>query len=431
MPEEKQDRERAENASGQNEDTTAIDSSGLSAPRIPPMAIPRAEWQRSLLESTQAMKALDSLGGIGSVQKQIQESMKAIGGLGHLDRIGSLQRDIQEAMRGITEIGHLDRMGAWQRDMQSSMRGITGVGGFDGIGNWQRNFQESMRAMTGIGVPSSIGAIQKILASSPLQNVLDLHAKTWLGYSKALTAFDSLHLQLPNLVALTEMLQGYDSRIELQVEAFQQVTYLRPYQKRALIAHESRQQKVRLGPGDLDNADLITQGIDSTQALIDGIANVEDDTEQALYPALEEEVFDALAKEGTEYPIPLRGAIQTAASDNPDRARQTIASLRELTSHLLRKLSPDDEVRKWSSKPEHYADKRPTRSCRLEYIFRDCMGSTIGPYIENEVKFAKDFFDLLNKGTHSLDTQLTESDLRYAIYKTESLVLLLLKYARR
>jgi len=408
MPEEKQDGEQAEKASDQAENANNIDITRLSDPKVPPMAITCAEWQRDLLESTRAMKALDSIGGISAVQKQIQESMKAITGIGNLGGIS-----------------------AWQRDIQASMRAVTGVSALEGIGAWQRNFQESMKAITGIGVPGSIGIMQKMLASSPLQNVLDLQAKTWLAYPKALSALDSLQLHLPHLETLTKALQSYDFRIELQVVAFQNITYLRPYQKRALIAHESRQQKVRLGPADLDNAEIIAQGIDSTQALIDGIANIEDDTEQALYPALEEEVFDALAKEGEEYPIPLRGAIQSAASDNPDRARQTIASLRELTSHLLRRLSPDDEVRKWSRKPEHYSDKRPTRACRLEYIFRDCTGSTIQPYIDNEVKFAKDFFALLNKGTHSLDIQFTESDLRYAIYKTESLVLLLLKYARK
>jgi hypothetical protein len=428
MSDEKQDHERPESASDQDEDTNTIDNSELGAPRIPPPAIPRADWQRGLLETT---RALDSLGGIGTVQRQIQEAMRSIAGIGTLDRLGTWQKDMQASMKAITGIGNLDMLGAWQRDMQASMRAINGVNALEGIGAWQRDFQTSMRAISGTGIPSNIGAIQTMLAASPLQSVLDLHAKTWLAYPNALTSFDTLYRQIPHLETLTRSLQGYNFRIEHQVEAFQQVTYLQAYQKRSLIAHESRQQKVRLGPADLDNAEIIVQGIDSTQALIDGIAKVDDDAEQVLSPAFEAELFDALAKEGEEYPIPLRGAIQTASSDNPDRARQTIASLRELTSHLLRKLSPDDEVRKWSSKPEHYVDKRPTRACRLEYIFRDCTGSTIRPYIDNEVKFAKDFFDLLNKGTHSLETQLTESDLRYAIYKTESFILLLLKYARR
>jgi len=97
----------------------------------------------------------------------------------------------------------------------------------------------------------------------------------------------------------------------------------------------------------------------------------------------------------------------------------------------LHKLSPDSEVKKWSSKKEHYHNGQPTRACRIEFIFRDCIGSSIKPYIENEVKFTKDFFGFLNGGTHSLESRLDENDLRYAIYKTESLILLLLKYARR
>lgn len=431
MSEENQDSRLTKNASDQDEDTTAVDISDLGDLSLPSRAMRPAEWKRGLLETTETMRALNSTGEIGTMHKQVQGMMKAIGGLGNFDRIGSLQRDIQATMSAITGMGSLDRIGTWQRDMQASMRAITGVGAFEGLVPWQKSIQDSMRAISGIGVPSGIDAMQKMLISSPLQSILDLHAKTWLGYPQVLTAFDSLHLQMPHLVALTETLQAYDFRIEHQIVAFQQVPALRPYQKRALIAHESRQKRVRLGPADLENADLIAQGISSTQTLIDGIANVEDEREHPLSPAFEEEVFDVLEREGTEYLIPLRGAIQTAASDNPDKVRQTIASLRELTTHILHKLSPDEEVKKWSKKEEHYFNKRPTRACRLEFIFRDCMGSSIQPYIENEVKFTKDFFELLNNGTHSLDTHLTESDLMFTIYKTESLILLLLKYARR
>ena len=225
MPEENQDSERIENALDHDEKTNTLEISGLSKPRIPQMAISQAEWQRGLLESTRAMRALDSFGGFDSVQKQILESVRAI-----------------------NRSGYLDRMGAWQKDMLASMRAITGISALGGIGAWQKDFQESMRAITGFGTSSGIDAIQKMLVSSPLQNILDQHAKTWLAYPKALTAFDSLHLQMPHLEALTKVLDGYDFRIGLQVEAFHQVTYLRPYQKRALITHESRQKQVRLGP---------------------------------------------------------------------------------------------------------------------------------------------------------------------------------------
>jgi hypothetical protein len=379
-----------------------------------------------LAKRMSAISGMGSLGAASDLAKKMQDSL-AHTGLGSLGATSELAKRMQDSISAITGMHSIvaDQM----KSLSDAMRAVTGTSLLNGMTDWQKSMRESMSAIVGIGSLGGISELQKMMDSLQYRGVLDLNAKTWLDYARSGPDFSAL--SYPRLNALTTALANYDSRIALQVEAFPSVPYLKPHQKHALIAHESRQRSVRLGPADIEYADTIALGIDATQALVDQIAGVDNDEEYLDNTPIEAEVFDILAKEGEEYPVPLRGAIQTASSDNPDKARQTMVSLRELTTHILHRLSPDSEVKKWSSKPEHFVNTRPTRACRIEYIFRDCAGSSIKPYIENEVKFTKDFFEFLNGGTHSLDTRLDGDDLRYAIYKTESLILLLLKYARR
>jgi hypothetical protein len=369
------------------------------------------------------MSAMTGLGSSVRAASDIATKMSAMTGLGSSVRAAS---DIATKMSAITGIHSLvaDQM----RSLSDAMRNVTGAGLLDGMSEWQKSIRESMKTIAGIGSTSGLSELQKMMNTLPYHDVLTMNAKPWLAYARSVNDFSSY---LPaHLDSLTAVLNNYDAKISQQLEAFDTVPYLRAYQKRSLIAHETRQKAVRLGPRDLGYAETISDGISATQSLVDQIAGVRESDEYPDSSSIEAEVFNTLANEGPEYPVPLHGAIQAASSDNPDKARQTIASLRELTMHILHRLSPDADVKKWSSRPEHYHNGQPTRACRIEYIFKGCVGSTIRPYIENEVKFIKDFMDFLNAGTHSLNTRLNERELRFAIYKTESLILLLLKYAR-
>ncbi len=354
--------------------------------------------------------------------KGLRDSMSAITGSPAMVAAS----DLATKMSAITGVGA--SLSDQMRSLSDSMKIITGTGLLNGMSEWQTSIKASMRTIAGIGTMSGLSELQKMMDVLPYHDVLNMNAKLWLTYARSVIDYSSY---LPtHLESLTAALHNYDAKISQQIEAFNEVPYLRAYQKRSLIAHETRQKAVRLGPRDLVYAETISGDISATQALVDQIAGVRERDEYPDSSSIEAEVFNALANEGPEYPVPLHGAIQAASSNNPDKARQTIASLRELTTHILHRLSPDADVKQWSSKPEHYHNGQPTRACRLEYIFRGCVGSTIRPFIENDVKFIKDFMDFLNTGTHSLRSRLNEYELRYAIYKTECLILLLLKYAR-
>jgi hypothetical protein len=415
----------------QNPDAGHNDTNSITPqfPNNPNLGMLEASRMKNIQNSIGALAGIGSAAlGVG-LANSLRDSMGAITGMGFYDGIPSWQKSMQESVSAILRVSSLDGIPHWQKSMQESVSAILRVSSLGGIPHWQKSMQESVSAILRVSSFGRISELQKLMDSLPYHGILDLKAKTWLEYARSMP--DCSALRPPRLDAFTAILEKYDSKIAVQVEAFTHVPYLKAYQKHALIAHESRQRSFRLGPADIEYADSFAKGISATQALVDQIAEVAGDRENLDISSIEAEVFDILAKEGKGYPVPLSGAIQAVNSNNPDKARQTMASLRELTTHLLHKLSPDSEVKKWSNRSEHYVSGRPTRACRIEYIFKDCAGSSIKPFIENEIKFIKDFFDFLNGGTHSLDTRLDGDDLQYAIYKTESLVLLLLKYARR
>jgi hypothetical protein len=120
------------------------------------------------------------------------------------------------------------------------------------------------------------------------------------------------------------------------------------------------------------------------------------------------------------------GAKEALRSDNPDRKRHVVVSLRELVTHVLHSLAPDKEVHKWTDKPEHFHEGRPTRTARVLYI---CRGVNHGPFISfinADVKANVEFIALFQRGTHELDITFSESQLRALVTRTESFLRFLL-----
>ena len=66
-----------------------------------------------------------------------------------------------------------------------------------------------------------------------------------------------------------------------------------------------------------------------------------------------------------------RGAIRALDSNNPDNVRHFVTSLRELLTHVMHALSPDEEVRNWTKDPLHFHENNPTRRARLLFITRE------------------------------------------------------------
>jgi hypothetical protein len=126
-----------------------------------------------------------------------------------------------------------------------------------------------------------------------------------------------------------------------------------------------------------------------------------------------------------------QGAKAAIASKNPDRVRHALTSLRELFTHVLHLLSPDDEVKKWTSSPEHYDEKkRPTRRARVLYICRGINDDDFSPFVETDVDSVLKTYTLFNKGTHSIAPSFNDAQLRAIAVKVDGALRFLIQISR-
>lgn len=121
--------------------------------------------------------------------------------------------------------------------------------------------------------------------------------------------------------------------------------------------------------------------------------------------------------------VPLwEGAKQSLTSDNPDRHRHTIVSLREIVTHLLHHLAPDEDIRSWTTDDSLYHEGRPTRRARLLFICRDLNHGPFQVFLEKDVSAHIELIQILQRGTHKLDIELTQEQLSALVIKTGSLI---------
>lgn len=125
-----------------------------------------------------------------------------------------------------------------------------------------------------------------------------------------------------------------------------------------------------------------------------------------------------------------QGAKQALKSNNPDRVRHFIVSLRELFTQILHHLAPDNEVRKWSSLPEHFSNGCPTRRARLRFICRNIDHDSFCSFIDADVAAALEFTKLFEKGTHKVDSSFTPEQLSAIKIRAESSILFLLEISK-
>lgn len=124
------------------------------------------------------------------------------------------------------------------------------------------------------------------------------------------------------------------------------------------------------------------------------------------------------------------GAKAALATDNPDRARHVATSLRELMTHILHLLSPDEDVRRWSTDPSHYDEGKPTRRARLLYICRDINHNEFTTFVKKDIDAVLAFIDLFQQGTHAVKPPFTEIQLKAMLHRTEAAVLFLVNISR-
>jgi hypothetical protein len=123
----------------------------------------------------------------------------------------------------------------------------------------------------------------------------------------------------------------------------------------------------------------------------------------------------------------LQGARYSLASDNPDRVRHVTTSIRELFTHVLHTLAPDNEIRKWSTEDQYFHNNRPTRRARISYIYRNINSDPCKKFVKHDIETFLSLFDVFNGDTHSLEPRLAENQLEAIVWRVESLLIFLLQ----
>ena len=142
---------------------------------------------------------------------------------------------------------------------------------------------------------------------------------------------------------------------------------------------------------------------------------------------VEEELRQRLLKLDPRLVKLVDGARASFRSSYPDRSRHLITSYRELCTHILHLLSPDPEIKNWSTTKDHYHNGRPTRKARLLYLCRDINHGPLREFVEKDIETTVITFDLLNQGTHQLDMGLTDKQLAALKARAEATVSLLIQ----
>lgn len=160
----------------------------------------------------------------------------------------------------------------------------------------------------------------------------------------------------------------------------------------------------------------------SVEAHEDELEEESEEVERQVAIVLEDELQAMLARLDPGLVNMIKGAREALHSTNADRVRHVITSYRELNTHVLHLLSPDRAVQAWSTSPDDFANGRPTRKARLRFICRNIKHGAFDDFVDKDIETMVQVFDFLNKGTHEITSNFTESQILALKVKAESTV---------
>jgi hypothetical protein len=170
----------------------------------------------------------------------------------------------------------------------------------------------------------------------------------------------------------------------------------------------------------------------ASAALVGGEIERPPESVGAQFDAVTLQIEPALARVDAHLVDTYRGAADVIHRGGPDHVRHFAVSLRELLTHLLHTLAPDDELRKWQlATPDDYHNGRPTRRLRLRYIFRHANSTTYTSFIADDIKRTVEMIDILNADTHRLFAEADADALRLVLRRVEGVLAILLEAAHR
>jgi Predicted pPIWI-associating nuclease len=127
------------------------------------------------------------------------------------------------------------------------------------------------------------------------------------------------------------------------------------------------------------------------------------------------------------------GAVAALARADPDYPRHFASSCRELLSHVLRRLAPDEAVIAWAGGawPDGFDEQgRPTRRLRARFILRYVASTAYAEFVENDVAQVVQLIAFLNGPAHRVEADEDRDVLRLIMRRVEGCLALLLEANR-
>lgn len=159
-------------------------------------------------------------------------------------------------------------------------------------------------------------------------------------------------------------------------------------------------------------------------------AEIDDFVESDLEGEGDSSIDTLLAALNPALPSVWLGAREALHSDNPDRGRHVVVSLRELLTRVLHALAPTAKVQDWTSDPSHYHEGRLTREARVLFACRDVNHGPFSKFVSADVRATIELISLFLRGTHEIAVSFSEAQLRALVVRTESLLRFLILVAR-
>jgi len=154
------------------------------------------------------------------------------------------------------------------------------------------------------------------------------------------------------------------------------------------------------------------------------------ETRQEIHKEVDESLLQLLGQDHPDLVEMLQGSRAAFAQRRPDRVRHFITSLRELFTHVIHRLAPDDNIKAWSTCNDDYDKGRPTRRARLRYICRGIVSPEFEEFVAKDVTAMLELVGLLQGGTHAVKSNYSEAQLRVLQVRVESLLRYLLQFAK-
>jgi len=118
-----------------------------------------------------------------------------------------------------------------------------------------------------------------------------------------------------------------------------------------------------------------------------------------------------------------QGSIDALNGDSVDKPRHVLVSLRELWTHVLHRLAPDEEVMGWIDPKDDSLlhNGRPTRRARALYICRNVRQGDLAAFVQCETDSIVTLFDVF-QDVHKINPQLTDGQLKALALRSESYI---------